>query len=138
MSVALLLITHGDIGASLHAAASSIIGSSPLRTKILAVHDSDDPEALIPMAQSLVQELDTGQGVLVLNDMYGSTPSNIACALKQFNVLIISGLNLPMLIRVLNYPSASLTDLAEKAIGAGVEGIVQCDLEGQHNVASGD
>jgi len=138
MSVALLLITHGDIGTALHDAARSVIGSSTLRTKILAVSDKDDPEELIPRAQSLVQELDTGNGVLVLNDMYGSTPSNIACALKQYNVSIISGLNLPMLIRVMNYPSASLTELAEKAISAGVEGIVQCEIKDQHNAASGN
>ncbi len=137
MSVGLLLISHGEVGASLHNAAISVIGSSTLRTHILAVTDQCDPEALIPQAQSLVRELDTGSGVLVLNDMYGSTPSNISCALKTFNVAIISGLNLPMLIRIMNYPGASLTELTDKAISAGVEGIVQCKIKVQKNAAAG-
>jgi len=77
-------------------------------------------------------------GELVSPDMYGSTPSNIACALKQYHVAILSGLNLPMLIRIMNYPTAGLTELADKAINAGSEGILQCDLEEQKHVAPGN
>lgn len=138
MSVGLLLITHNEIGTVLHKAAISVIGSSTLRTEILAVNDYDDPEKLIPEARTLVEKLDTGSGVLVLTDMYGSTPSNIACSLKQFHVAILSGLNLPMLIRIMNYPAASLAELADKAIDAGTEGIVQCKLEVPPHAAPGN
>lgn len=138
MSVGLLLITHGDIGTSVHNAAMSVIGCSPLRTEIISVRNEDDPEALISLARKTVERLDTGSGVLVLTDMYGSTPSNIACALKQYPVAILSGLNLPMLIRIMNYPTATLTELADKAINAGTEGILQCDLEEQKHAAPGN
>ena len=72
-------------------------------------------------------KLDHGQGVLILTDIYGSTPSNIACALStKENVRIISGINLPMLIRVLNYPNLELDELVLKAISGGQEGIMDC------------
>ena len=138
MSVGLLLITHGNVGDALEKAAVSVLGSSPLRTKVLAVQDNDDPETLIPKAITCVEKLDNGDGVLVLTDMYGSTPSNIACALKNYHVAIVSGLNLPMLIRIMNYPTAKLAALTEKAIHAGSEGIVQCSLEEPQHAAPGN
>jgi PTS system mannose-specific IIA component len=137
MSVGLLLITHGDIAHALHKAAISVIGCSPLRTEIIPVHENDDPEAMISLAIQQTTQLDTGSGVLVLTDMYGSTPSNIACALKQHHVAILSGLNLPMLIRVMNYPTATLAELADKAINAGTDGIVQCSIEEPQHAAPG-
>ncbi|CAK0770012.1 hypothetical protein CCP3SC15_4060003 [Gammaproteobacteria bacterium] len=70
--------------------------------------------------------LDQGDGVLVLTDMYGSTPSNIACRLDSEKVRIVAGVNLPMLIRVLNYSYLSLEDLTNKAISGGRDGIIHC------------
>lgn len=76
-------------------------------------------------------KLDQGQGILILTDMFGSTPSNIACAVSDRNdIRIVSGLNLPMLIRVLNYPSLSLEELELKAISGGQEGVVRCHHSG--------
>ena len=78
-------------------------------------------------AQGMVQELDRGDGVLVLTDMYGSTPSNIAAGLqKEGKVSVVAGINLPMLIRVLNYPFLDLAALAEKALSGGRDGILPC------------
>ena len=75
----------------------------------------------------MIEQLDQGDGVLILTDMYGSTPGNIACALGQNNrVAVVAGLNLPMLVRVLNYPQLDLHTLAEKAESGGRIGIVPC------------
>jgi PTS system mannose-specific IIA component len=137
MSVGLLLITHGEIGQSLYKAAISVIGCIPLPTEIIPVHENDDPESMISLAIQSTTKLDTGSGVLVLTDMYGSTPSNIACALKKHHVAILSGLNLPMLIRIMNYPTATLAELTQKAINAGTDGIVQCNLEEPQHAAPG-
>lgn len=125
MSVALLLVTHADIGKSIHDAAVSVLGSSTLRTQHLSVNLKCNPEEMIANARALVAELDTGDGVLILTDMFGSTPSNIACALKQQKVAIVAGLNLPMLIRIMNYPNLSLAQLADKAVSGGMEGVTQ-------------
>jgi PTS system ascorbate-specific IIA component len=72
-----------------------------------------------------VEQLDQGDGVLVLTDIYGSTPSNIASHLSSRpGVQVVAGLNLPMLLRVLNYARLDLATLAEKAVSGGREGVV--------------
>jgi PTS system mannose-specific IIA component len=124
MSVALLIVTHGDIGKTIHDAAVSIIGSSPLRVQFLSVNANCRPEEMINNAQALVGTLDTGDGVLVLTDMYGSTPSNIACALQHQHVEVVAGLNLPMLVRIMNYPNLPLNRLTDKAVSGGKEGVM--------------
>jgi PTS system mannose-specific IIA component len=124
LSVALLIVTHGNIGKSIHDAAVLVIGSCPLRTAFIPVADNCQPEQSIDEAKSMIAEMDTGDGVLILTDMYGSTPSNIACALQRMNVKVVAGLNLPMLMRILNYPTLPLQRLAEKAVSGGKEGIL--------------
>ncbi|MGD8925608.1 MAG: PTS fructose transporter subunit IIA, partial [Thioalkalispiraceae bacterium] len=104
MSVGLLIITHGDIGQSIYDAAVHVMGSCPMRTRIISLHTDDDLDSLAKEASEAIIELDKGQGVLILTDMYGATPSNIACTSTNQTVEIVAGLNLPMLIRVLNYP----------------------------------
>ena len=126
MSVSLLIITHGNIGQSIHDAAVTVIGSCPLRCKVVSVQFNQNPDLVIEQIQTLIEELDGPDGVLVLTDMYGATPSNIVCRLNQENVAIVSGLNLPMLIRLMNYPTLGLSELVEKAVSGGQEGIMYC------------
>ena len=90
-----------------------------------------DPERILEDAKQAAQQLDSGDGVLVLTDMYGATPSNIACRLHEFcQVRVVSGLNLPMLIRILNYPNLSLDELRHKAVTGGRDGVLTCNIEG--------
>jgi len=124
MSVAILLVTHGEVGRHMHVAAVSIIGSSPLRVNFLSVTTSGQADDLVVQARNLIHKLDTGDGVLILTDIYGSTPSNIACALKHDRVDVVAGLNLPMLVRILNYPNLPLDQLADKAVSGGREGVI--------------
>ena len=127
MNVGLLLITHGGIGESLYDAVVSMLGSCPLNTLALSVVQDQDPEACVQTAKDMVASLNHGRGVLVLTDMYGSTPSNIACALSgDKEVAIATGVNLPMLVRILNYPELSLEQLVQKALSAGREGVMSC------------
>jgi PTS system ascorbate-specific IIA component len=130
MSVGLLIITHGRIGEDLLATATSVMGFCPLQTAHLAVSQKTDPEALLREARRLCNDLDCGQGVLVLTDMYGSTPSNIANRLlDQAQVQVVAGINLPMVVRVLNYPSLNLYEMVNKALSGGHDGIVFCESE---------
>jgi len=127
MTVSVLLITHDNVGKALLEAAINTLSFCPLSAEILSIPSDCDPESTIQHAMQKIHELDQGQGVLILTDIYGSTPSNIACALsKKENVRIISGINLPMLIRVLNYPNLDLDELVLKAISGGQEGIMDC------------
>ncbi len=128
MSIGLLLITHNRIGAELLDTARSMLGDRlPLATQALAVNRNCDPDRMLDSARTMLAELDGGDGVLVLTDAYGSTPSNIANRVGTGDrVAVVAGVNLPMLVRVLNYPELGLTELSRKACSGGRDGIVNC------------
>ncbi|MCK4865005.1 MAG: PTS fructose transporter subunit IIA [Gammaproteobacteria bacterium] len=123
--VGLLVITHNNVGGALFDAAISVLGDCPLPFEILPVSQNCDPEERFQKAQTYLKKLNTpGDGVLVITDMYGSTPSNIATKLATDNVTIITGINLPMLIRIMNYPKLSIDKLANKAVSGGQTGVI--------------
>ncbi len=125
MSVGILLITHNCIGEELLRTARDTLGFCPVQTRALAVSQDVDPEQMAAQAQELLRELDAGEGVLVLTDAYGSTPSNVACSLaREERIHVIAGLNLPMLLRVFNYPRLTLAELSEKALTGGQDGVI--------------
>jgi len=127
MSVGLLLITHNAIGTALLEAVTRMLGRRPLAARALAVREEGDCDRLRALALDWVAELDSGDGVLVLTDLFGSTPGNIAASLQDRpGVRTLCGVNLPMLVRVLNYPDLPLDALAEKAIGGGRDGVMAC------------
>ena len=134
MTIGILLLTHNDIGAQLLSAAKSTYGSVPIRTEILSIDHYDQPNDLAKLANQYVKLLDDGKGVLILTDMFGSTPSNIAkdlCHLSKVNV--VSGLNLSMLLNIFNYPNLSLNQLTTKAIEGGRDGVIQINYERKKN-----
>ncbi len=122
--VGLLVITHNNVGGALFDAAISVLGNCPLPYEILPVAQNCDPEERFEKAQKYLEKLNQSEGVLVITDMYGSTPSNIATKLASDKVTIITGLNLPMLVRVMNYPDLSLDKLANKAVSGGQTGVI--------------
>jgi mannose PTS system EIIA component len=127
MAVGLLVVTHDQIGETLLYTARRMLGSIPMPTRSLPVQTDTSPEVLAAQAATLAEQIDDGDGVIVLTDMYGSTPSNIAYGLMQEGrVNVISGINLPMLIRTLNYATLDLEALTEKAVSGGKEGIFCC------------
>ncbi len=125
MSVALLIITHAPFGSATLAATSGTLGSLPLPTRVMDIPRDCDPESEKQRALALLNELDQGDGVLLLTDLYGATPSNIACSLMggEHQLMLVSGLNLAMLLRVMNYAEGALPELAEKALSGGHSGI---------------
>ena len=129
MSVGVLIITHGEIGDQLVKTAASTFGDAlPLSCRALSISQSCDPDALVQEAKTIAESINDGSGVLVLTDIYGSTPSNIANRLSDSNqIKVIAGVNLPMLIRILNYPDSELTELADKAVSGGHDGIILCE-----------
>jgi PTS system ascorbate-specific IIA component len=124
--IGILLVSHGAFGESLIHSASHVLGKRPLYLRQLGVTVHDDPEAIQPVAEDLVRYLDQGKGVLVLTDIYGATPSNIAARLlRPGRVEGIAGVNLPMLIRALNYRDEPLASVLAKALEGGTEGITR-------------
>ena len=123
--IGVLIIAHGNLGESLIECVSHVLGKHPPQVKSLAVGSNDDPSDLLPTAQQLVKALDTGQGVLILSDMYGATPCNLVLKLlSPGHVEGVAGANLPMLVRVLNYREAGIKKCLEKAITGGRDGVV--------------
>jgi len=123
--IGVLIVAHGAFGEALIHSASHVLGKRPLRVRQVGVTVHDDPEAILPQAQGLVRELDDGDGVLVLTDIYGATPGNIALKLLQpGHIEGISGVNLPMLVRALTYRDKGLAVMVEKALSGGTEGVL--------------
>src|SRR3569833_910661 len=118
--VGLLLITHNSIGTALLDTATHMLGMCPLMVSDLPEFPDCDREAMVQQGRALVRDLNHGNGVLGLSVMFGSTPSNIAARLAADDlVMVVCGVNLPMLVRVMNYPRLSLPDLAGRAEGGG-------------------
>jgi PTS system mannose-specific IIA component len=136
--IGILIITHGTLGESLVHCASHVLNKRPLRLKQLGVTAQDDPMLLLPQARTLIKELDAGEGVLILSDMYGGTPSNIAAKLvTPGKVEAVTGVSLPMLIRVLTYRDRDLQTIVTKAISGGCEGVMRVPMFKLHNAATG-
>jgi mannose PTS system EIIA component len=132
--IGILIVTHGSIGESLLASAKQILDGEPPLTATLGVSRNDDPEDLILRVKRLLKQLDTGDGVLVLTDIFGATPGNvIARLLEDGRVEGVSGLSLPMLLRVLTSrdgsPNLSLREAVERALSGGTEGVVHMNTD---------
>jgi mannose PTS system EIIA component len=126
--VGILIVAHGTFGEALIHCASHVLGKRPLAVAQLGVTVHDDPDALLPQAEALVAGLDKGQGVLVLSDILGATPANLATRLlKPGRVEGLAGVNLPMLIRALTYRDQPLAAVVAKASSGGVEGVARLD-----------
>ena len=125
MSVGLLLITHDELGHQMLSIAAGILGHTPLRVETLGVARDSDPDHVAGEAGRLCSKLDEGDGVLVLTDLFGSTPSNIATRLlEQHRVVVLAGVNVPMLVRIFNYPSLPLEELGNKASSGARDGVI--------------
>ena len=136
--IGILIIAHGTLGESLMHCASHVLNKRPPRLRQLGITAQDDPLLLLPQARALVKELDSGSGVLILSDMYGGSPSNIAAKLiVPGRVEGVAGVNLPMLIRVLTYRDRTLPVLLTKAVSGGCEGVLRIPPLSLHNVATG-
>lgn len=127
MAVGILVLTHDGIGPALVGTAKQMLQDCPLTMKLLNASADGDPDQLLMDATELVEELDSGEGVLILADLPGSTPSNIAAriAADRHDIRIVSGVNLSMLIRIMNYPDCKLDEMLHKALSGGRDGIVQ-------------
>lgn len=123
--IGILIIAHGSLGESLIHCASHVMGKRPEALKHLSVGTHDDPVNLIPKAQQLIRELEQGDGVIILSDIYGATPCNMVNRLVVAGrVEGVAGVNLPMLVRTLTYRKGDLRTLVEKALSGGREGVI--------------
>lgn len=118
--IGVLLFTHGPLGEALVKTLENIVGPQE-NIKCIACNPHDDLEVKRKELNSGIDEVNTGHGVVILTDMFGGTPSNLAMSvlgLKQIEV--IAGVNLPMFIELVEHRhSHTLPDVAQKAFDAG-------------------
>lgn len=127
MTVGLLLVTHSEIGTVMLETADKILGEVRMNTETIHVGYDMDIDVIRRAIINGLERVDSGDGVLLLTDIYGGTPANMAIEVcNRSQVRVVAGLNMPMLVRVLNYADLSLNDLEDKAITGGITGIVSC------------
>ena len=135
MTVGILVVTHEQLGAQLVAIADAILGNEMTSLTCVSVPANISPQQLGKYADTIRDSMiaqDNGAGVLVLTDVYGATPDNLARYFgEQCNARVVSGVNLPMLLRVLNYSRQPLPQLCNTAIAGARTGIQQCAQQGK-------
>lgn len=124
--IGLLILGQKDYAAGLIASVAHTFGAQPPLLEAAGVDFDQSPESVNDMIAHHVRELDRrSDGVLILADIYGTTHTNLACRLlKRGRVELISGANLPMLLRVLNYRNLGIDDVIDRALAGGCGGIV--------------
>jgi PTS system ascorbate-specific IIA component len=132
--IGVLIVTHGEIGTSLLDSAAQILGARPQQLATLSVWRQDDPDDLVLRARELMEQIDAGQGVLILTDLFGATPGNVVSRLlEDGRVEGVSGVSLPMLLRVLTSRSGAsplpLGAAVQRALSGGAEGLVHMNTD---------
>jgi PTS system mannose-specific IIA component len=124
--IGVLLITHGSFGESLVQNVCHVLNKRPPLIAQLGVAAQDDPLDILPLARLLLREVDAGEGALVLTDVFGATPGNLALKLLEpGRIEGVAGVNLPMLLRALTYREKGLETMLQKAISGAHDGVVK-------------
>ncbi len=124
--IGILIVTHGNFGTELLKSAELIIGRQE-NVETLGLNHGDSVDELYKKVKEAIQKLDTGGGVLILTDLFGGSPSNVAAASLKGNderIESVAGVNLPMLIEALDLRTReNLHDIVNQIIQTGIEGI---------------
>lgn len=132
--IGLLLVTHGNLGQELLNTAQKIIGEDIVNAKALSVGWNDQMTEITNKLSNILKELEQGDGILILTDMFGGTPSNVSFSFYgERKIEVITGANLPMVIKLLNhrkqYPLEALAKLVveqgQKSIALGSDFLIQ-------------
>jgi len=129
MACGILLVTHPRVGASILEVATGLLRQLPLKAEAFEVPFDADLDVLLPQASAALRRVDGGEGVLVLTDLYGASPSNLAARLSRLGTPVrrVSALSLPMLLRVMNYPEQGLDQLPATAAAGTRNGAIVDD-----------
>ena len=120
--IGIVVVAHGQLGASLIDCASYVLGRKPERLQSLSAGQDEDKEKMLLTLQERIAAVDSGAGVLLLTDLYGASPANlVAAALQAGRVVGIAGVSLPILLRAINYRHLPLAELQVKALAAATE-----------------
>jgi PTS system mannose-specific IIA component len=124
--IGVLIVTHGHFGEACEEVTRHFFGEKPLHIRCLCVHTHDDIEVLKRQAKQLRDEIDFGYGVLILNDIFGATPFNISKALIDEQTVLLTGANVPMVVKAASYGMSGedIQTLLKETKEAAFEGII--------------
>ncbi len=123
--IGLVVVGHGDLPQALLGAAESVLGDVTQMQAICLRPDSD-PNAISGEIEAAMREVDSGEGVLIMTDMMGGTPTNAALAmLNHPNVEVVTGVNLPMLLKMPFLKDKTVREAAEFLVGYGRRNLAQ-------------
>ncbi|MGA7813025.1 PTS sugar transporter subunit IIA [Caballeronia sp.] len=123
----ILIIAHAPLASALRECITHIYGGLPARIGVIDVMPDCDPVEVRAFARSEIDRLKEDNGAIVLTDVFGATPANIAQSLASDSVCVLAGVNLPMLVRAVCYRTTPLETLAEKSLQGGSKGIQELD-----------
>ena len=127
--ISLIILAQQDMAQGLLNAIEHVLGKVPPGLDIQPIDYHQPHEDLATALGERIRRLDQGDGVLILADVYGSSHTNAACRLlAPGRVELVSGVNVPMLLRVLSYRTLGMSELLRKAMSGGTEGIVRAAL----------
>jgi PTS system ascorbate-specific IIA component len=120
----ILIIAHAPLSTALRDCIAHVYGGLPARIGVIDVSPDCDPAEVVAFAYSEIERLKEENGALVLTDMFGATPSNIAARLATLpQVRVLAGVNLPMLLRAVCYRATPLDTLVDKALSGATKGV---------------
>jgi len=126
--IGILILTLGRVGEGLLEEATLIMGKSPEGVRVLNANCNQPPEAILKDLKSEIDAFESSSGILILADIYGATHVNAAMQLlEKDKIEMVAGVNLPMLVRVLNYRDLKLHQLVSLAVSGGKNGVVSKD-----------
>ncbi|TIH18413.1 PTS sugar transporter subunit IIA [Marinifilum sp. JC120] len=120
----IVLVTHGNFGQALIEAGELIVGPQE-GVLSLSVDVSQGIDAAVESLKNNIAEVNNGNGVLILTDMFGGTPTNLSLSLLQGDdIEVVTGVSLPMLLKAFQMRNESLQKMAEEVSKAAAKGIV--------------
>ena len=123
--IGIFLLTHAPYGESLIQCACHVLNKRPPQIVQLGMAAQDDPLDALPLARDMLKLVDSGRGAVILTDIYGATPSNLAMKLLEpGRVEGIAGVNLPMLLRAIAYRDKDMETLLTRAVSGGRDGVL--------------
>ena len=117
--IGVVVVAHGGLAASLLAACEHVVGPQE-GVRAIAIQPHDDLRAKQREVDEAVAAVDTGAGVVLVTDMFGGSPSNIAMgAVSSSEVEVIYGANLPLLVKLAKLRARPLSEAVEGALASG-------------------
>ena len=129
--IGVLIIAHGTLGEALVQAVTHVLGTKPAAVRrVPGLRNATTRCCCCRRRARRSTRYDTGEGAIVFSDLYGATPCNLAIKLARPGVIeIVSGVNLPMLVRAFTYRTKGMDTLVRKAISGGCEGVLHVDID---------